>query len=200
MDVLLNKNLRLFSGVNRVFRSMEIAEEEIEKTILVQKSDEMQRILFNAFMLVMPTWSASDGYDDCIYRAHCRELLNRIVNGKCSESDLSRTTWSELLVAVSSASYKVPMNNDGASVVARILCGLKEVLGSFSFALDNVLEKMSEYNPSYPDYAITMVNKMRDDVGSRRMLPEPKDIPMARRVELGLVHRPGRKVLQLSLL
>lgn len=196
MSVLPGKSSNLFDGVGRMFKQMETAEKEIERAILAQSDMGMQGVLFNSFMLIKPTWPVDEGYDDCIYRAHCRELLDRLAAGVSSESGLSRITWAEILVVVSAASYRVPMNNDGAAIVAVILRGVRDTLGSLPAALEGVLEEMSEFSPSYQDFADVTVGKMRNGIVGKRTLPGWVDIPTARREELGLTHEQNLKVMQ----
>jgi len=98
------KSLDLGIDINAfgaVFNAIEIAEDEIDRAM--QLYPESQKAIWNAFkMLQMPT--IFRGKSDELYRAYCRELLARVVQGK----DVQPATDAELVVNIAEASLAAP--------------------------------------------------------------------------------------------
>lgn len=74
----------------------------------------------NAFPLLMPGALGESGYDDALYRHHCREILQRVLRKK----DTRPGTEAECLVALSEASLKAPLERDHALVAFRIAASI----------------------------------------------------------------------------
>jgi len=96
---------RFSNALDRLFRAMEIAEEEIAKA--QERWPGKKEELWSAFRyLGTGTCSIPGGYADRVYRAHCREILERIVRGE----DLRPGTDAECMVALCEMSQVTPLH------------------------------------------------------------------------------------------
>ena len=91
--------------VANAFKHMKIAEEEIEAA--KQRYPNKAAQLHNSFKLLCPPETFAS-FTSELYRAHAKELLQRIARGK----DLSLATRAELCIALSEASFLAPLRND----------------------------------------------------------------------------------------
>ena len=98
---LLNHLSQPTNSVGFTFLCMEIAEQEIAAA--KQRHPLLSVQIHDAFRWLCPT-EPLRGLDEAVYRHHCRELLERIVNGQ----DLSPGTAGECIAAVSGASLVSP--------------------------------------------------------------------------------------------
>lgn len=99
------------SAVARAFDLMGIAEEEIATAMRrwPKKATELNA----TFGILYP--GILSGYGDGLYRAHCRELLGRVVHGEA----LALGTDAECLAILSSASQAAPLDSDHAAAMTR---------------------------------------------------------------------------------
>ena len=102
----------LASTAARVFELVKVAEEELEaaKKRHPGKAPEVHR----AFRLIEPgglLW-----LDDEVFRAHARELIQRVVDGK----DTRLGTRAEVIAALSEASLRAPLPRDETELMAKI--------------------------------------------------------------------------------
>ena len=91
--------------VANAFKHMKIAEGEIAAA--KHRYPNMVEQLHNSFKLLCPPETFAK-YTGELYRAHAKELLQRIARGK----DLSLATRAELCIALSEASLLTPFRND----------------------------------------------------------------------------------------
>jgi hypothetical protein len=89
------------SAIGSAFHCMDLAEEEIA----LAKSDYpvFEAQIHDAFRYLCPT-EPLRGLSDAVYRQHCREIIQRIVNGE----DIRPGTAAECLGALAAASLEVP--------------------------------------------------------------------------------------------
>lgn len=132
------------AAIGRTFDLMAIAEEEIAaaKKRFPGKAAELHA----SFMLLCPNELARYG-SDRLYRAHARELLERVARGQ----DTTLGTDVECLAALSQASLKAPLSRDPAEAMARVFARvfpgqdpyLETSEGeSYAGAVDEVLEEL----------------------------------------------------------
>lgn len=98
------------------FRLMEIAEEEIEAAQKryhepVGKGDGP---IWGAFMLLQPSHPQMKA--ESLYRAHCRELLDRVGLGE----DTRPATGAELIFALSEASLQAPLTSSATGLYLKL--------------------------------------------------------------------------------
>ena len=89
-----------------IFRLMEIAEEEIKKVEKNIPKDKEPIV----FLLMQPShalYLSNNTVPLVVFRAHCRELLSRLVEGE----DVNHPTFAEVLVQYSLASELAPLNH-----------------------------------------------------------------------------------------
>ena len=89
-------------GFAATFHLMVIAEEEIKAAML--KTPGCAEALNGSFLRLQPSRIIS-GLHDELYRAYCRELLERVVDG----TPLDIATKAEVLVALSTTSLRAPL-------------------------------------------------------------------------------------------
>lgn len=94
------------------FDQMEWAEDEIEKAILRHPAE--QDTIYHSFSLLRPTHDLMG--TEFVYRAHCRELLDRVADG----TDTRLGTAAEVCCACSVVSQTVPMNTAAAGLYIRM--------------------------------------------------------------------------------
>ena len=95
-------------ALKRQFRFIEIAEEEI--TFAIASNPEKEKELNAAFVILTPTPLFQVGLTDQLYRAHCTELLERVIAGQ----DLNPGTEAEAIIVLSECSTKSPLTHDAA--------------------------------------------------------------------------------------
>jgi len=107
---MLPKEIR--KVISSAFDHMRIAEEEIAaaKSRYPKKAAELHA----SFRLLCPGESFAK-YAPQIYRAHAKELLQRIARGK----DLALSTRAELCIVLSEASLLAPLENDYACLYSQ---------------------------------------------------------------------------------
>lgn len=89
------------------------AEEEIEAAQL-RHGERDRGPLWNSFRLLRPTHQRP--WPELVYRAHCRELLNRVAAG----TDTRPATDAEKLAVLSAASQTAPLNSGAETLYLRI--------------------------------------------------------------------------------
>jgi hypothetical protein len=116
-------------GLGDVFARMEIAEEEITAAQLRHGEPVPQRDAANRIIGVRgPIWSAFGLLDlkpasrmtDLLYRAHCRELLDRVAAG----ADTRPATAAEMLTAVKEVSLATPLTGAATGLYFRLFARL----------------------------------------------------------------------------
>jgi hypothetical protein len=104
----------LTSGLAGIFEVMEWAESEIANA---QKRHPAQAdMLHHCFALVKPQehmWKMTN--NEAIYRAHARELLERVITG----TDMRPGTDAEICIAMSEVSQVTPMRPEACGLYAR---------------------------------------------------------------------------------
>jgi hypothetical protein len=103
---------QLRSGLEPVFRTMVWAEDEIEAA--QRRHPNAADRIWHSFLLLRPT-SELMGTEP-VYRAHCRELLDRVVRGE----DTRPGTAAECCIALCETSLKVPLSIGAAGLYARM--------------------------------------------------------------------------------
>ena len=90
--------------ISGIFKRMDIAEQEIAAA--QERHPEKAGLLWECFALCKPP-SLLDGKADVMYRAHCRELLERVATGE----DVAEPTDAELTAAFSVVSLVTPLTD-----------------------------------------------------------------------------------------
>ena len=121
-DLLAGDEFPTFAGIMAGFRRMDLAEEEIAAA--KERHPEQAEELHAAFGLLFPPAWARD--KTIIYRAWCREILERVASGEPVDA---YPTDVELLVALSEMSQKMPFNGVGLCLASRLFA--KRVDGKF---------------------------------------------------------------------
>lgn len=102
---------REFAGI---FEMMEAAEEEIAEAI--DRHPKKREAIWNSFTILRPSEIIRDlGMQ--IYRAHCKELLERVANGM----DTRPGTEAEVLGAISNLSMATPLKSDVAYLMQKLM-------------------------------------------------------------------------------
>jgi hypothetical protein len=108
--------------LNPIFGAMEVAEKEIRdaQNRYPGAADRIRR----SFMLLTPTTDLLTR-NELVYRAHCRELLDRVAAG----TDTRPGTAAECCVALCETSLRVPLSTSAAGLYARMwkAAGLPDV-------------------------------------------------------------------------
>lgn len=100
--------------ISTCFSDMEIAEQEIAGA---QKRHPAQAdLIWQAFKYLMPTKLLSPK-TETLYRAHCREILDRIAEGQ----PIQPATYAELACLFCTASLAAPLNQDGSAAYWHVL-------------------------------------------------------------------------------
>lgn len=97
-----------------VFEQMDWADDEIEKAKVRHGETKGDGLLWGAFGLLRR--SNVDMYDEIIYRAHAREILERMAAGH----DLRPGTDAEMITVLRGASLKAPFTSSAACLYFRI--------------------------------------------------------------------------------
>lgn len=100
-------------SVGGIFRAMEIAEEEIAEARGTTKVDKDDPV-WDAFALLRTTDPLMS--TEFVYRAHCRELLERVKAGE----DTRPATDAEIACGITRASHEVPMHGAIVGLQARL--------------------------------------------------------------------------------
>lgn len=100
-------------SISRAFDLMAVAEEEIERAKRLHP--EKAEALHASFGILYPGDLARYG-SDRLYRAHARELLDRVARG----ADLEPGTDAECLVAFSFASLRAPLSASATAAMERV--------------------------------------------------------------------------------
>lgn len=104
---------RLGGWIKSAFDCMEMAEEEIARA--QKRFPDKKQEIWESFMLLSPT-EVLEGKTDRVYRAHARELLERVGRGQ----DTRKGTAAELLCAMLAAATAAPLNAQGAALTERL--------------------------------------------------------------------------------
>ena len=90
-----------------VLERIEIIEEEIAAAQKSVRSKKAKKVLWDSFLSLRLS-PAYNGFSVDLYRAHCRELLERIITGDSADVP----TDAEVMIVLSEMSLRVPLNND----------------------------------------------------------------------------------------
>jgi hypothetical protein len=123
--------------ISGIFKRMDIAEQEIAAA--QERYPEKADLLWECFAMCKPP-DLLDGKADVMYRAHCRELLERVAEGE----DVAEPTNAELMAAFSLVSPATPLTDAATfayvqlfrSVFDDIPSDLAEVLDKIANGLD----------------------------------------------------------------
>jgi hypothetical protein len=110
-DALLNIMQKTRDNLYPVFRQMDWAEEEIAQAR--QRHPTMTDTLYHSFTLLTPTHDLMK--TEVVYRAHCRELLDRVA----SVQDTRPGTAIEVCCACSATSALAPLTSPAAGLYMR---------------------------------------------------------------------------------
>ena len=94
------------ASVRRILRDIEVAEEEIHRAI--EEHPERREEVWASFLLMQPRFPMPE----LAYRAHCRELLARVLERRTGKL-LEEGTDAEIVVACSESSKIAPFNAVG---------------------------------------------------------------------------------------
>jgi len=103
--------------LDETFRRMDLAEEEIAAAMA--RRPEHGTALHGAFRALCPT-QALRGAGRALYRAHCRELLERVVAG----DDLRPATTAELAALLSALSLEAPLDRPTTVLYWRVFTAI----------------------------------------------------------------------------
>lgn len=124
-------------AIQSTFALMEIAEEEIDLAMREAYSKgEVERLplIFAMFSVLTPPPGMSE-LGDFVYRAHARELLQRVVRAAELRVSLLRIpTYAEAVSWLTTASFEAPLSREGAAV--------------YALALKRMAQAVKEYIPS----------------------------------------------------
>lgn len=97
--------------IGKIFDLIEQAYLAIEdgRTLYPDKAD----VIFNMFMPLEEQANIFWEYIPALFRAHCREIIDRIGKDVSKKGALQEGTYAECLIAVSKASLQTPLTNDG---------------------------------------------------------------------------------------
>lgn len=142
--------------IRRVFKMMELAEEEIEEAC--SRHPQCRAWVHDQGFLMCRPGDLSEAFAgavDVVYRSHCRELCDRLAAG----ADTRPATAAEVLLGLSGASLKAPPGRDAGTLQAR--CFL-EVMGTpADKELAGILEDMAGQRESFPGQFDEMMGKIR---------------------------------------
>ncbi|MEU9871091.1 hypothetical protein AB0C87_24890 [Actinomadura sp. NPDC048021] len=122
-----------------LFKLMEIAEEEIEaaQKRFHEPVGEGDGPIWNSFILLPP--SHPEMKAESLYRAHCRELLDRRGRGE----DTRPATGAELIFALSEASLQAPLSSAAAGLYLKL--GLQCFPEIMTDVLNNIGRSVGDY-------------------------------------------------------
>lgn len=117
LDALLSELSPNLAGViGGAFRRMELAEEEIE---LAKTRDPARAArIHEAFKYLRPTETLQRKCDE-LYRAHCRELIERVAAG-ASDQELAQGTGAEVLATLADLSLAAPLERTAFLLYGRL--------------------------------------------------------------------------------
>ncbi|MFX0581000.1 hypothetical protein [Nocardia nepalensis] len=95
-----------------LFTPIEWAEDEIARA--QARHRRKRNALYHSFMLLTPTHARMR--QEFVYRSHCRELLERVAQGRCTKQG----TAAEVAVALLEASLTAPLNTSAFGLYARV--------------------------------------------------------------------------------
>lgn len=140
---------------------MAIAEEEIE--MAVQQHPLKAALLRDAFLTVVPTFNMPTLAVE-VYRAHVRELLDRIAH----KQDVRPGTLAEVMIALSETSLHVPLHHTAAYLYMRTFAHI--------FGEDHpiVLESKRNFHEPYDGAADELESQLRRKLTQpQRHKPDP---------------------------
>ena len=139
-------------GIADAFRLILIAEEEITAAIL--KSPMSAEALNGAFRCLQPS-HIFRGLHEKLYRAYCRELLERVIDG----TSLDIATKAEVLVALSRTSLRAPLNRNALVLYEKLFA---EVFGDeyLNYVMDGYPPAQSDYPGSEQEVFVDITRKL----------------------------------------
>jgi hypothetical protein len=107
----------MFTKIRSIFALIEVAEDEIEKAMRKHREDPvvMARI-WGSFMTCKPRYG---DMSETVYRAHVREMLERVIRND-KQKLLNEATNAEAMWVMVHTSFATPLNNLGTSVYAEL--------------------------------------------------------------------------------
>jgi len=147
--------------INNAFRCMEIAEEEILKA-QARHPEQAAAINDKGFMLCCPPPLLQNLGDD-LYRAHCKELLDRLATG----GDVRQGTLAEAAIMLSRASLEAPLARAAFLAYARAYLAL-DIQGpaELTASLRWEVEFAEQTDPYFVDEANETINRLRNKVAT----------------------------------
>jgi hypothetical protein len=130
-----------------------IAEDEIEQA--AGRHPEAADDLYHAFALMLPATGAAAWETEFVYRAHCRELLERVAAGE----DTRPGTTAEAVLAISEVSKKIPLTGTAAGLYFR--------MWSRAFPGHELTDRGEHYEALYKD----AIDKAEGDIRQKLNLP-----------------------------
>jgi len=99
--------------ISGVFDRMEICEGMITETR--NRHPEHEKAIWNSFSLLMPSKLLQEAPEP-VYRAHCAELLERVIAGQ----DTTLGTKAEIMMALSETSLRSPLTHTASVLYAKL--------------------------------------------------------------------------------
>ncbi|MEV0109216.1 hypothetical protein AB0H42_23140 [Nocardia sp. NPDC050799] len=112
MDKLLPGLEETLGWLGEVFERIDWAEEEIQAA--QKRHPEQATQVWHGFSLLQPTHQRVEY--ELLFRAHCREILDRLAAGKPTQPG----TAAEVLAALSEASMRAPLNTESVGLYFRM--------------------------------------------------------------------------------
>lgn len=149
-------------GVERAtkeaFEFMEVAEDEIAAA--KERHPLQAPVLHKCFITLRPHGDLFRGKGDILYRAHCRELLDRVAEG----GDFQEATKAELCAILCELSFNAPLEQNAAALYMRVF---RDLFPDKAFADDDYL-----YQGSWAGAVEELEGKFR-----RKLRRELKRVP-----------------------
>jgi hypothetical protein len=101
-------------GLDDLFECMEIAEDEISKAM--NRHPQKRYLIYGSFLTLKPVAPMPMK----LYRAHCRELLDRIGTGE----DYQPVTRAEVLSVLNRAAWAIPLHNEPSALYYKLFASL----------------------------------------------------------------------------
>ena len=156
LNIIDSPNLKKIIGL---FDQMVIADEEIE--FAKMQHPNQRALLHQCFLLLQPSGILNSvvGLAERIYRAHCRQLLERVVTGE----KLEQPTDAEIMIIVMQGSLVGPLRNDYAYAYFKL----------FRQHFPDALPEIDEYKPqeSWQGAGDEIIERMRKKSVERNKVP-----------------------------
>ena len=139
-------------GFAATFQLVVIAEEEIAAAI--SRTPDYEDALNGSFLRLQPS-HIFRGLHEKLYRAYCRELLERVIDG----TPLDIATKAEVLVALSRTSLRAPLNRNALVLYEKLFA---EVFGDeyLNYVMDGYPPAQSDYPGSEQEIFVDITRKL----------------------------------------